>query len=282
MKKWILCASVYFATAIPTDRVAATEVMSVANVEKHIEAVYKQFDFGGCTPLSYEAFNKAYRGYVNLVNAGKLSNHKQILTVCDFSQSSNMNRMWVLDMKSKKVLLNTYVAHGQGSGEEFATIFSNTNNSHQSSLGFYVTGSTYMGAHGNSLRLHGMDNGYNTAAFDRGIVMHGAAYVSKNYAQANNRLGRSWGCPAVSDKLAPQLISMIKEGTCLFIYYPQKQYLKTSYWVNKRIENLPSINSMENIMLASAKTTARDTMIVYTTPGGAPISTGYNWHLPLL
>jgi hypothetical protein len=145
---------------------------------------------------------------------------------------STANRLWVIDLSQKKVLFNTYVAHGQGSGNAYAMEFSNNDGSHQSSLGFYVTRDTYSGKHGNSLRLDGMDQGFNDRALDRAVVMHAAEYCSNSYVNQNNRLGRSWGCPAVSPQLAQPIINAIKGGTCLFIYAPKANYLKSSKWLN--------------------------------------------------
>ncbi len=139
--------------------------------------------------------------------------------------------MWIIDLDSRKVLLNTHVAHGQGTGEEYAKNFSNNEGSHQSSMGFYVTGDTYVGKHGNSLHLHGMDEGYNSAAYERAIVVHGAGYVSSDFIAGTGRLGRSWGCPAVSNELADEVIETIKDGTCMFIYYPEQRYIQSSKWL---------------------------------------------------
>lgn len=202
-------------------------------VNRHISSVYRQIDFSHSDTLSYEAFARAYLGYMNLADAGKLNGDKPLLTVCDFSLSANKNRMWIIDLYTGRVLLNTYVAHGQGSGEEYANAFSNKPNSHQSSLGFYVTGGTYTGKHGNSMYLEGMDAGYNSAAHDRAIVVHGAGYVSKDFVLGTGRLGRSWGCPAVSNDISDRVISLIKDGTCLFIYYPEQKYLENSVWLGK-------------------------------------------------
>jgi hypothetical protein len=232
----------------------ATEVLNSteAVVEGYTKKLYNQLDFGKSNKLPYEIFSKAYRGYLNLREAGKLSTEKEILTVCDFTRSSNENRMWIIDLKERKLLYNTYVAHGAGTGEEYAVKFSNNFESHQSSLGFYVTGGTYMGEHGSSLYLHGMDQGYNTNAYDRSIVLHGANYVCEQFIAGNERLGRSWGCPAVNDKLAQPIINTVKDGTCLFIYYPEKNYLKTAYWMNKKVDEVPQFiaDDMNTIMIA--------------------------------
>lgn len=204
---------------------------STSTTGNSVNEVYNQIDFGG-NKISMEAFSHAYKGYMNLKKAGKLNGGRDILTIADFSLASTRKRLWVIDLDKKKVLFNTVVAHGQGSGNLYATSFSNTGSSHQSSLGFYVTGSTYCGKHGCSLRLEGMDRGYNDAAMSRAVVMHSAEYCSSNYINGNNRLGRSWGCPAVPPQLAQPIINTIKDGTCLFIYAPKQNYLQSSRWLN--------------------------------------------------
>ncbi len=214
---------------------------------QYITQIYKQIDFKNCNHLSYYVFEKAYRGYLNLKYAGKLNNEKEIITICNYDLPSTENRLWVIDLHAHKVLFNTYVAHGQGTGEDCAAEFSNTKNSHQSSLGFYVTTATYEGEHGTSLRLDGMDYGYNDAALDRDIVVHGAEYVSEHFITENNRLGRSWGCPAVALDLALPLINTIKDGTCFFSYFPDNKYMKTAYWLNKKITHLPENNMLPDI-----------------------------------
>ena len=131
-------------------------------------------------------------------------------------------------MDKKVVLLNTYVAHGRNSGDEFATFFGNQQNSFKSSLGFYVTGNTYKGAHGLSMRLKGVEKGINDGAEQRGIVIHGAPYVSEAFIKQCGRLGRSQGCPAVPQELCREIIGFIKDGSCFYMYYPDKDYLKRS------------------------------------------------------
>lgn len=205
---------------------------------EYIHSIYEKIDFCRAAKLNPLVFEQAFRGYSNLKSAGKLSSKDEILTVCDYSLSSNVKRLWIINLSERRVMLNTYVAHGQGTGEEFATTFSNKENSHQSSLGFYITGETYIGEHGLSLYLHGMDDQYNSAAYKRSIVLHGAAYVSETFIRQNQRLGRSWGCPAVAEELAPEIISLIKGGTCLFSYHHDIQYLSTSYWLNKKVDRI--------------------------------------------
>ncbi len=203
------------------------------------EEIYKELQFTD-EKLNFEVFEKAFLGFQNLKKSRKLVSSAKLLSICDFSLSSNRKRLWVIDLDEKKVLFNTLVAHGKGTGEEFATNFSNTEDSHQSSLGFYVTEQTYNGDNGYSMRLFGMDRGYNDAALERCIVMHGANYVSENFIKSEKRLGRSWGCPAVSREMAQPIINKIKNGTCLFIYYPDEKYLASSKWL-KNAEKMDSI-----------------------------------------
>ena len=212
----------------------------INNNPDYIKASYAKVDFCNANKLDPKVFQYALTGYLNLKQSGKLNQEKDILTICDYSLSANIPRMWIIDMSNYKVLLNTYIAHGQGTGEEFAFAFSNKENSHQSSLGFYVTGTPYIGQHGLSLYLHGVDQGYNNAAYQRSIVLHGASYVSEGFIQKNKRLGRSWGCPAVDEKLSAPIIDLTKEGTCLFVYYPDSNYLTSSNWLNNKAidENL--------------------------------------------
>jgi len=269
MKKMILGMYVCLMSALVIKPVQANEsatLVAESAIMRYIDNVYARLDFCGNERISYDVFVKACRGYFNLKNAGKLDNDKSIITICDLSRSSNDNRMWIVDLNQKKILFNTYVAHGQGSGEEFATAFSNKFDSHQSSLGFYITGDTYEGEHGTSLRLYGMDENFNSAAYDRGIVVHGADYVSDNFIKGNERLGRSWGCPAVPTKLSLPIINTIKAGSCLFVYYPDKSYLKTAYWLNKRVDAVPVDMMASDIKFAANIKPAkkRDTVTVYS------------------
>ena len=181
--------------------------------------------------LPETVFEKAFQGFENLKKAGKLDSECHLLTICDFSMSSNQKRLWVIDTNDGKILFNSLVAHGKNTGEEFAEKFSNTESSYQSSLGFYVTDVTYNGDNGYSLRLLGMDKGFNDNALQRAIVMHGADYVSENFASQHKRIGRSWGCPAVPRELAESIINTIKEKNVLFIYYPDQKYLNSSEWL---------------------------------------------------
>lgn len=155
----------------------------------------------------------------------------ETLTVIDYSRPSSERRLWVYDLKTKQLLFEELVAHGQGSGANLATQFSNNDESHQTSLGLFVTSDTYVGKNGYSLRLEGLDKGVNDRARDRAIVMHGAPYVSQEFVKANGRLGRSWGCPAVSALVARKMIDTVKGGGLVFSYYPDARWLKTSKYL---------------------------------------------------
>ncbi len=228
----VMCASSFFVNMVKGEETSNISSSKVSVLQK-ADNIYNKINFGKSEPLSREVFRKAYTGFLNLKDAGKLNKEQSIISICDFSLSSNVKRLWVIDLDQSRVLVNSLVAHGQGTGDEFATQFSNTENSHQSSLGFYVTDGTYMGDNGYSLKLHGMDAGYNDAAYSRAIVMHGAEYVCDSYIRNNKRLGRSWGCPAVPANMAKDIINTIKNKTCLYIYYPSKSYLAKSVWLNK-------------------------------------------------
>ena len=193
--------------------------------------LYARFKFNKWNKLKYEVFLKAYKGYLVMKSEGMISNSRYI-TVMDFELSANQRRMWVLDLEKNKIVVHDLVSHGRNSGEEYARSFSNQPESFKSSLGFYVTGMDYLGKNDYSLRLHGVEEGFNDNAFERGIVMHGADYVNSRYIRCNKRLGRSQGCPAVSQKINKWLINTIEGGSCLFIYYPDKNYLKKSAIIN--------------------------------------------------
>jgi hypothetical protein len=181
--------------------------------------------------LHRQAFDNALKGWDKLKSEGKLHN-ESILAIADFSQSSNNKRLYVLDMENYKVLFNTLVAHGRNSGREWATRFSNSISSYQSSPGFYITGSTYNGSNGYSLKLDGMEKGINDKAMKRAIVMHGAPYVSESLISRLGYIGRSQGCPAVPARDAKKIINTLKNGACLYIHVPDQRYLSRSPILN--------------------------------------------------
>lgn len=181
--------------------------------------------------LSKQAFTDAVKGY-NYLQSKQLLNNTSVLTIVDYSKPSSQKRLYVLDMATGKILFNTLVAHGRNSGLEYATSFSNKEESHQTSLGFFVTQNTYNGGNGYSLKLKGCEKGINDKATERAIVMHGAAYANENFLQNNGYLGRSYGCPAVPEKINTKIIDAIKNGSCMFLYHPTKKYTTVSKILN--------------------------------------------------
>jgi len=204
-----------------------TGLKSKENLEAFTENLYEGIDFGHSPRPDYDAFKLALAGFL-IMKEQKQIGDKDILSLLDFSLSSNQQRMWVIDLKSKKLLYHTWVAHGRNSGQEYATRFSNALHSNQSSLGFYVTEAEYYGTHGISLKLKGVEKGINDKAEERTIVIHGADYVSQDFIRQYGRLGRSLGCPALPNDIAEEIINKIANGTCLFIYYPDPEYLSHS------------------------------------------------------
>lgn len=199
--------------------------------EEKIAEIYKDFSALNTSMPSETAFLKGITGYNKLKEENRVEN--ELLTIVDFNLPSTQKRMWILDMNTKKVLFNTYVAHGQGTGGNLATKFSNTSNSHQSSLGFYVTAETYYGKNGLSLFIDGMEKGFNSNARNRYVVIHGADYATQDFINSRGRLGRSYGCPAVPTKVSKEIINKIKGKSILFIYSENEDYLKKSTYLNQ-------------------------------------------------
>jgi hypothetical protein len=177
--------------------------------------------------LNRRAFELAQQGFEKLKDQGALLNDN-IISIIDFSLPSTEKRLYVVDMKNYQVLYKTYVAHGRNSGALMANSFSNAPSSNKSSLGFYKTLGTYIGKHGYSLKLEGLERGINDNAYNRAIVMHGADYVNPSYIPKLGYIGRSQGCPAVSNREATPIINTIKDGSCLFIYSPNEFYQQHS------------------------------------------------------
>jgi len=205
-------------------------ISNISKDEEAAEAIYAEIglqQYG----LSKQAFNYAFKGYSRLVEQNRISNNEW-LTICDFSQSSRNKRLYLVDLTNHKLVMNTYVAHGRNSGGEYASSFSNRPESLKSSLGFYLTQSTYIGGHGLSLKICGLEKGFNDNACSRNIVIHGAAYIENGWLNHSSYMGRSYGCPAVPLSDINTLISIIKNGTCLFIYHPQRDYLLGSKLLN--------------------------------------------------
>ncbi|WP_396171603.1 murein L,D-transpeptidase catalytic domain family protein [Flavobacterium sp.] len=196
------------------------------NSDSNIEITYNNLNANQFDLPKLESFTEAIKGFNALKEKGLVE--KNILTLVDFSLSSNVKRLWVIDLETNTVLYNSLVSHGKNTGEEFANNFSNANSSYKSSLGIYLTGEVYNGKHGMSLKLDGLEKGVNDNARIRGVVMHAANYVSNSFIKYNKRLGRSQGCPAIPKELLTGIVSTIKNKSCLFIYHPSRSLEKTS------------------------------------------------------
>jgi L,D-transpeptidase catalytic domain len=229
---WCVCVAFFLPVTLVRaggNPVKAKSAEKAAFAEE-VTNLYEEFDLKEIG-LTKKAFEYALKGYNYLLDHHWL-NRPNILSICDLSQSSRNKRLYVLDMDQKKVLVNTYVAHGHNSGTEFARSFSNNPSSHKSSLGFYVTQGTYYGNNGLSLKIRGLERGFNDRANGRNIVVHGSEYVGPDFLQMNKFCGRSYGCPAVPADESEEIIDLIKEGSCLFIYHPTPKYLVRSKILN--------------------------------------------------
>ncbi len=157
---------------------------------------------------------------------------QQLLTVIDYSKPSNERRLWVINLKNNTIVLNTWVAHGKNSGGLNATSFSNNARSLKSSLGVFVTENSYIGGHGYSMRIQGLEHGINDNVYNRAVVFHGARYVGADIAKSRGMLGRSWGCMAVGEDAIKPLVDTIKNKTVVVAYYPDPNWLKNSKYIN--------------------------------------------------
>jgi len=206
--------------------VASKKAKTIAHLD-----VYDQLNLRK-VGLQKSVFEYALRGWQ------KIDTAKPMLTIVDLSQPSSHKRLYVVDLFHKKLLFNTYVSHGRNSGDLVANRFSNTQSSFQSSLGFYQTLNTYMGKHGLSLQLKGLEKGFNDNVYDRNIVLHGADYVCEDIIRKTGRLGRSQGCPAVPYAESKGIIQAVKGGSCLFVYSPNPDYLKQSAYLASEYTSL--------------------------------------------
>jgi hypothetical protein len=177
--------------------------------------------------LSFETFSHAYRGYWKIVSEGA-AEKKSILTIIDFNKSSTEKRFFIVDLDKRKIIHESLVAHGKNSGWDIPSSFSNSTNSYQSSLGFYLTAETYIGKHGLSLKLDGLEKNINDNARKRHIVIHSADYVSDNFIDKFGRLGRSFGCPSLPSDNYSEVIDLIKNNSIIFIYSNQQEYFSMS------------------------------------------------------
>ena len=201
-----------------------------AEEEKNIEhqdntdttsLLYEKCNLDG--KLDYEIFKNAIKSLDELE-----FNNENLITIIDFSKPSTEKRFFIIDLKNQKLLHHILVAHGKNSGFNEAEKFSNTNQSKQTSLGIFTTAETYIGKHGYSLRLDGLEKGVNDNARKRAIVVHGAKYVSADFIEDHGRLGRSWGCPAIPVEFTSEIIDLIKNGSCFYIYADDENYLNNS------------------------------------------------------
>ena len=196
------------------ERAASSDVEAYASL-------YRSMQLEGV--VNWKAFRQAVAGYYKIDNR-----KREVLTLIDFSRPSTVKRLFVFDMRERKVLFSSVVSHGKNSGDNYATSFSNECGYYKSSLGFYLTESTYQGKNGYSLILNGLEKGINDRARERAIVMHGAAYADPSVASRGGRLGRSFGCPAVPQKLSRPIIDAIKGGSVMYIYAETPEYLAHS------------------------------------------------------
>lgn len=214
-----------FFLLIPIVNIPKTaEITSLEIVNADVYTLMNLEGFG----LNRDAFELALKGLNKLAADGRLNN-PDLVTIADYSQSSNKKRFYVIDLKNNRLLFNTYVAHGRNTGDEYARLFSNQVGSFKSSLGFYITENPINGSHtGMSLIINGVEQGINNNALKREIIIHGADYATEDFITKSGRLGRSFGCPALPPDLNKPIIETIKGGTCLFIYNPDNQYLQAS------------------------------------------------------
>ena len=197
---------------------------TVLSSKIEVQELYSELDLN--KRVSSEAFSLAVAGYEKITDR-----KRNILTLIDFSKPSTEERLFVIDMDKRELLFSSVVAHGKNSGGNWATHFSNRNGSHQSSLGFYLTQNTYQGKNGYSLVLEGLEKGVNDQARNRAIVIHGAAYANPSIIKSTGRLGRSFGCPALPQKLNRPIIDAIKGGSVLYIYAKDQSYLEQSQFI---------------------------------------------------
>lgn len=224
-------ANAFIHSSVSVAVTAPVVVKSAARLlEEEAGNLYQSMNLGKWG-LSRKAFDYAWKGYKHLLQNGRIYKD-QVLSICDFSQSSRRKRFYIIDVEEKKVLINTWVAHGRNSGGEYARSFSNKPESHKSSLGFYITRNTYYGGHGLALKIEGLEKNINDLANERNIVIHGSNYVGAGFLRQSRINGRSYGCPALPAKDNAKVIQTIKGGSCLFIYHPTKSYIQNSKVLN--------------------------------------------------
>ncbi len=228
-------ATISFGFTNPLAKTSAPLIHSSLTIKTMVEEkmpLYESLELSALG-LSKQAFEYALIGYDNLLKSGKIQKNN-LLSILDFSLPSSKKRLFVLDIMQGEIVFNTYAAHGRNSGKMIATQFSNQTNSYKSSLGFFITGDIYQGKHGSSLRLVGEEKGINDNAMSRGIVMHCASYVDESIIAQQGFIGRSQGCPALPGNIYKEVIEKIKNGSCLFLYSPDKYYSTHSKILKER------------------------------------------------
>lgn len=198
---------------------------SVDSLTSYIQEIWTHSSYKDT--LSLELFQLAMKGYYHYG-----SFDSEIISIIDFSKPSNKKRLYVIDLKNNILLFHTLIAHGKNTGENKALYFSNKPKSLKSSLGFYKTAEIYYGKHGYSMRLDGLEKGINDNARKRAIVIHGAEYVSREFIKKHGRIGRSFGCPALPIAKTKDIIDVISNGSCLFIYSKNEDYFKSSKFLH--------------------------------------------------
>lgn len=214
-----------------SDTTKPSKFSSVLLFEDTLKNLYDAINVDSIT-LDYKVFRFAMIGYYSLRQDGRLKNNNEIISIIDFTLPSTEKRFYTIDLVNKQYVFNTLVSHGRNTGGNKATKFSNKPQSFQTSLGLCTTGKTYVGSKGYSMRLHGEEAGVNDNVFKRAIVMHDAPYVSESWIKKYGRIGRSLGCPAIPKEIAKEVINTIKDGTVLFSYYNDENYIKASKFLN--------------------------------------------------
>ena len=223
----VVTAALVLSLAPDSGRVRATGRTPSAVRNALTNTAWSRTDLGG---LNAQVFDLALRAASCAAKSGTVEDFST-LTVIDYSRPSTEKRLWVFDLRTRALRYEELVAHGSGSGENLPTSFSNEPDTHQSSLGLFRTDAAYVGKNGYSLRLHGLDKGFNDRAYERAIVIHGAPYVSADVARSQGRLGRSWGCPALRLGIARELIDTVKGSGLIFAYYPDERWLQSSKYL---------------------------------------------------
>ncbi len=217
------------ASAVASAAVAAASTASAASANS-LFLLSQPWESASIGSIDVNVLRLAISAATCAIRSGDVADART-LTVIDYSRPSSDERLWVFDLQTRELLYQELVAHGQGSGENMATTFSNEEGTHASSLGLFTTADSYVGRNGYSLRLQGLDRGFNDRAFERAIVMHGAPYVDPAFVKTQGRLGRSWGCPALRQGVVREVIDRVKGSGLLFAYYPDAEWLRNSRYL---------------------------------------------------